>query len=180
MYLCTLDDLTRSEELGQHSTEWSDDDVNVAPSETKKARSQVQHDETIARQLQSQFNNEPDGTISIVDDEQLVPMSMENKKQLKRHPGEKGHSSQILVEDATVSGMNMDEETLKYTSCAGITQQLTTQVDDSERFYFVIKQESTLQKQLNIGQHEAKRSRKKKVLVDFAGESGIDSGAMTR
>ena len=181
LYLCTLDDLTRSEEVGQDSTEWSDNDVIVAPPEAKKARSQVQHDEMIARQLQSQFNNETDGIISIVDDEELVPMSMENKKQLKRHPDEKGHSSQILVEDETVSGMNMAEETLKYTRCADITQQLTTQVDDSGQFYFVIRWGSILQRQLNIWQCETKRrSPKKKVMVHFAGESGIDSGEMTR
>ena len=177
LYLCTTDDLSRSEDFEQDND--SNDEYSV-PAE-KKARSQIQHDEIIARQLQSQFNDtSPDDTINIVEDDELT-MSTENENVSSRQSDEKSCSSGMLVENDHSSAVPKIEEAQKYQNSTDIAQELAKQVDQSEQFYIVVRRGSTLERQLAIWQCEAKKKNtRKKVMVHFAGEDGIDSGAMAK
>ena len=175
--MCTTNDLSRSEDFEQDND--SNDEYSV-PAE-KKARSQIQHDEIIARQLQSQFNDtSPDDTINIVEDDELT-MSTENENVSSRQSDEKSCSSGMLVENDHSSAVPKIEEAQKYQNSTDIAQELAKQVDQSEQFYIVVRRGSTLERQLAIWQCEAKKKNtRKKVMVHFAGEDGIDSGAMAK
>ena len=54
-------------------------------------------------------------------------------------------------------------------------------IDKHDQMFIVVRRASTLNRYITIWQREAKRHSPEKVLrVHFAGENGIDSGAMAK
>ena len=67
-----------------------------------------------------------------------------------------------------------------YKSSSEVVEKLEALVDHSNQFFIVIRRGSTLQRKLMIWQRQVAKnhSPKNKVMVSFAGEMGIDSGAL--
>ena len=82
------------------------------------------------------------------------------------------------VEDDLTS--TRDQATPK--SSSEIVEKLEALVDHSNQFFIVIRRGSTLQRKLMIWQRQVAKSQspKQKVMVSFAGEMGIDSGALAK
>ena len=120
-------------------------------------------------------------TINIADDED-VSVTTEKKVLVQQVDGN-DNSNEVLSEDShgNTDSKLVPDETKNYQSIAGIVQALVRQVDQSQQFYFVIRRESSIQRKLTIWQREArKNSPKHRVMVHFAGENGIDNGALAK
>ena len=138
-------------------------------------KSKIPNTEQVAMELQSQFNNETDDNINIFSDDLPLPMQSENIV------GGQLDETDCLNEvqnDPAITGV----EARIYESTAEIVERLEAQVDHSSQFYIVIRRGSTLQRKLIIWKRQLakKESPKQKVMVSFAGEMGIDSGALAK
>jgi hypothetical protein len=92
-------------------------------------------------------------------------------------------STAVLSEDdqRNADSKETPEENRNYQNIVDIVKDLAEEVDQSEQFFFVIRRGSTLQRQLTIWQREArKKCLKHRVMVHFAGENGIDNGAIAK
>ena len=62
-----------------------------------------------------------------------------------------------------------------------VMQLMHSEVDQENQFFFVIRRNAPLQRILSVWQREAKKGGlKKKLMVHFAGEVGIDEGALSK
>ena len=69
----------------------------------------------------------------------------------------------------------------KIASCTEAIKELQKQVDESGHFFMVVRRGSDCFRKLKLWQHEArKKSPKQRLMVKFAGEAGIDDGALAK
>ena len=55
------------------------------------------------------------------------------------------------------------------------------EVDKSKQFFFVIRRTAPLTHMINVWQREAKKGKlKSRLMVHFAGENGVDDGALSK
>ena len=79
LYLCTNDDVTRSESFEDHLDDNTDDECSEHP--RKRAKFQILNDEKVAIDLQSQFNNEFDNSMNTWSDDLPPPAESETQRQ---------------------------------------------------------------------------------------------------
>jgi hypothetical protein len=178
LYLCSKDDLRRNENFNIESEEFEESEDEWEEPTGKKSKFQFKQDEIIARELQFQLDNED--PIHIPDDDEDAWNTTEKDTQ---QLDAKDKSNEVLSEDSHGNSdlKPVPEETKKYQSITDVVQALGKEVDQSQQFFFVIRRGSTLQRKLTIWQREArKKSPKHRVMVHFAGESGIDNGALAK
>ena len=94
LYLCSNYDLQKNEDF-DHESEIKDEFLEPAE---KKSKSQVKQDEIIARELQSEFNNECNDTINIAYENEDASIATENEV-LMQLADETNCSTAVLSED---------------------------------------------------------------------------------
>ncbi|CAB3999306.1 Hypothetical predicted protein [Paramuricea clavata] len=100
----------------------------------KRARSQILNDETVAMELQSQFNNETDNNVNTFSDDLPLPMQSENI--VGGQLDETDCLNEVQNDPASTS-----VEAWIYESTAEIVERLEAQVDNLSQFYIVIRRE---------------------------------------
>ena len=194
LYLCTDDDVAKCESFADNS----DDDSVEEWSEQyqKRAKLQIINDEQVAMDLQSEFNNEFDNSKNTwSDDDFPPPVGSETERQddesdssscktqnepastLDRPEIQKNDSSNDVQDEPT----STHDEAI-YKSTSEVVEKLEALVDHSNQFFIVIRRGSTLQRKLMIWQRQVAKdqSPKQRLMVSFAGEMGIDSGALAK
>ena len=185
LYLCTNEDLIASEnpdldtdgeenltsedERGGPSekklrfiqVESDEMDERGGPSETETLRfNRVENDEMLARQLQSELDNS----------EHAAPTDQSS-------PEVHANNEQDSITNRSAS----QEIVQKFDSCSYLISCLKEKVNKRDQFFIVVRRGSSLQQYLTIWQREAKRNSPENLLrVHFAGEVGIDTGAMSK
>lgn len=185
LYLCTTTDIRAAERSRQEGyssgSENSEDENQFRPG--KKAKSEIDRDEELAKSLQLKFDQEAgqfDVTIAGEGKCAANPTSygcdsiQENSPMLS--------AETIVAVDNTTTVPNCPEQKVTaFTSSGDLLRSLGNSVDESDQFFLVVRRGSSFQRQVKIWQRESKRSFPEKVLrVHFAGEDGIDSGAMAQ
>jgi hypothetical protein len=94
LYLCSNYDLQKNEDF-DHESEIKDEFLEPAEN---KSKSQVKQDEIIARELQSEFNNECNDTINIAYENEDASIATENEV-LMQLADETNCSTAVLSED---------------------------------------------------------------------------------
>ena len=127
---------------------------------------QIQHDEEVAMELQRQFLDE-----SVRPSQVSTPTADPN---VEAEGSEK--SSYPDKEDETdFSGKE------NFTTPTAVVQALEKRVDKENQFFITERRKTPLQRILNLWRYEAKRQgAHHQMRVQFLGEKGIDSGALTR
>lgn len=158
LYLRTNEDLNENE---KPDTDWEESlhsgDEHGGPLEKKLRFAQVKSDEMLARQLQSELDNSED-------------------------PAPNDQSSSGVNEQDSIVVKSVSQETVeKFESCLGLISCLKERVNRNDHFFIVVRRGSILQWYLTIWQREANRNSPENLLrVQFAGEGGIDTGAMSK
>ena len=193
LYLCTAKGFYRSETVDLDWNDASDNEdknsadmpENSAPakrfkedphlscdkeyneqSESEETEMQIQHDEEVAMELQRQFLDE-----SVRPSQVSTPTADPN---VEAEGSEK--SSYPDKEDETdFSGKE------NFTTPTAVVQALEKRVDQENQFFITVRRKTPLQRILNLWRYEAKRQgAHHQMRVQFLGEKGIDSGALTR
>lgn len=87
----------------------------------------------------------------------------------------------VAVSNTTTIPKCPEEKPAQFTCREDLLRSLANSVDEFDQFFLVVRRGSSFQRQLKIWQRESKRNSPEKVLrVHFAGEDGIDSGAMAQ
>ena len=128
------------------------------PSGKKLRLTQVESDEMLARQLQSELDNSEDPA-----------------------PYEESSSGVNNEQDSAVDKSANQEIVEKFDSCSDLISCLKKRVNCNDQFFIAVRRGSSLQLYLSIWQTEANRNSPENLLrVHFAGEDGIDTGACQR
>ena len=158
LYLCTNEDLNASE---NPDTDWEESvhsEDEHGPSGKKLRLTQVESDEMLARQLQSELDNSEDPA-----------------------PYEESSSGVNNEQDSVVDKSASQEIVEKFDSCSDLISCLKKRVNCNDQFFIAVRRGSSLQLYLSIWQTEANRNSPENLLrVHFAGEDGIDTGAMSK
>ena len=180
LYLCSSTDIRSAEKSKQEcdsaDSDISGDEFQLRPG--KKMKSQIEGDEELAKILQSQLDSEA-GQFDVTEDNisLLNPIISDCAS---------------IQEDSPVASMNTsyktaaelkcaEEKPTQFTSCEDLLRSLSSTVDESDQFFLVVRRGSSFQRQLKIWQRESRKSSPEKILrVHFAGEDGIDTGAMAQ
>ena len=134
------------------------EDEHGGPSEKKSRFTQVESDEMLTRQLQSELDNS----------EAAAPNDQSS-------PEVNNEQDSIIVKSAS------QETVEKFDSCSGLISCLKEKVNSKDQFFTVVRKGSSLQRYLTIWHREANRNYPENLLrVNFAGEDGIDTGAMSK
>ena len=164
LYLCTYEDFLASEGLYDIEQEEEEECYN-SPEKKRKTTSnqtetQVKSDEMLARQLQSELDD------TVTEDKVSIDQS----------------SHEIDLEKVeSFTDKQSNQESIKFDSLSSLITSLKTKVNSKEQFYMVVRRGSDILRCLTIWQREAKKHPPECTLrVHFAGEEGIDSGAMAR
>ena len=84
-------------------------------------------------------------------------------------------------QDSHVANSASQEIVEKFDSCSGLISCLKEKVNSNDQFFIVVRRGSSLQRYLAIWQREANRNLPENLSrVHFAGEDGIDTGAMSK
>lgn len=159
LYLCTNEDLIASEHPDTDCEEslYSEDEYG-GPSEKKLRITQVESDEMLARQLQSELDNTEDTA-----------------------PNDQSSPEVNNGKDSIIDKSASQETVEKFDSCSGLISCLKEKVNSKDQFFVIVRRGSSLQRYLTIWQREANRNSPENLLrVHFAGEDGIDTGAMSK
>ena len=118
---------------------------------TLEVESQITGDETLARKLQSQFDN--DHSVNLLTNE-----SMDDVEVISASP------KRLCIADLS-----------------SLIKTLEHQVDKSDQFFLVVRRGAPFLRLLSLWQRQCKKSSPEKHLcVKYMGENGIDSGAMAK
>ena len=193
LYLCTAKEFYRSETVGLDWNDASDnEDKNSAdipensapakrlkedphfscdkeynePSESEETEMQIQHDEEVAMELQRQFLDE-----SVCPNQVATPTadpSVEAEGSEKSCFPDKEDETEFSAKE-------------NFTTPTAVVQALEKRVDKENQFFITVRRKTPLQHILNLWRYEAKRQGvHHQMRVQFLGEKGIDSGALTK
>ena len=193
LYLCTAKEFYRSETVGLDWNDASDnEDKNSAdipensapakrlkedphfncdkeynePSESEETEMQIQHDEEVAMELQRQFLDE-----SVCPNQVATPTadpSVEAEGSEKSCFPDKEDETEFSAKE-------------NFTTPTAVVQALEKRVDKENQFFITVRRKTPLQRILNLWRYEAKRQGvHHQMRVQFLGEKGIDSGALTK
>ena len=172
LYLCTSEDYNNTLEGGDESED--EGTSHVSPKCAKlendtaitKVEEQIQLDEQLAREIESQLNQE-----FLQDHQNCDNLTMQ----------ERSHS-QVEQENGAEQSTGGQLTTEKILSDhVSVVKELSNRVDDTGQFFIVVRRASNFTRRLNLWQRESKRTSPGKCLrVHFTGEDGIDSGAMSK
>ena len=68
----------------------------------------------------------------------------------------------------------------KFSTIPELINFLSKKIQMDDQFFLVIRRGATLQRRLAIWNRQSKKSPKMKLMVHYAGEDGIDTGAVTK
>ena len=193
LYLCTAKEFYRSETVGLDWNDASDnEDKNSAdipensapakrlkeephfscdkeynePSESEETEMQIQHDEEVAMELQRRFLDE-----SVCPNQVATPTadpSVEAEGSEKSCFPDKEDETEFSAKE-------------NFTTPTAVVQALEKRVDKENQFFITVRRKTPLQRILNLWRYEAKRQGvHHQMRVQFLGEKGIDSGALTK
>lgn len=161
LYLCTSEDLKASE---SHDAREVDENVTSGEADhppQKKIKTKINSDEM----LEGQEDHPP---------QKISQTQIDSDEMLARKL-----QSEFNNEDAVES--TNQEVVNKFDSCSSLISCLQERINKENQMFIVVRRGSTLQRYLTIWQREAKRHSPENLLrVHFAGEDGIDNGAMAK
>ena len=171
MYLCTSEDYNNTLEGGDESED--EGTSHLTPKCAKlendtavtKVGEQIQLDEQLAREIESQLNQE-----FLQDHQNCDNLTMQERShsQLKQEKGAEQSTCGQLTEKILSDHVS-------------VVKELSNRVDDTGQFFIEVRRASNFTRRLNLWQHESKRTSPGKCLrVHFTGEDGIDSGGMSK
>ena len=185
LYLCTTTDIRSAkrswQEVYSSESESSEDENQFRPG--KKAKSEINRDEELAKSLQLKFDQEAGQfDVTIAGEVKCAPSPTRHGCDSIQEDSPVLSAETVVAVDNTATVPKCPEEKLtQFTSSEDLLRSLGNSVDESDLFFLVVRRGSSFQRQLKIWQRESKRSSPEKVLrVHFAGEDGIDSGAMAQ
>ena len=126
-----------------------------------KVGEQIQLDEQLAREIESQLNQE-----FLQDHQNCDNLTMQERShsQVEQEKGAEQSTTEKILSDHV-----------------SVVKELSNRVDDTGQFFIVVRRASNFTRCLNLWPHESKRTSPGKCLrVHFTGEDGIDSGAMSK
>jgi len=185
LYLCTTTDIRAAERSRQEGyssgSENSEDENHFRLG--KKAKSEIDRDEELAKSLQLKFDQEAGQfDVTIAGEGKCAANPTSHGCDSIQEDSPMLTAETIVAVDNTTTVPNCPEQKVTpFTSSEDLLRSLGNSVDESDQFFLVVRRGSSFQRQVKIWQRESKRSSPEKVLrVHFAGEDGIDSGAMAQ
>lgn len=185
LYLCTTTDIRaaeRSQQEGYSSESENSEDENQFRG-VKKAKSEIDRDEELAKTLQLKFDREAGQfDVTIAGEEKCAPNPISHGcDSIQEDLPMLSAETIVAVSNTTTVRKCPEEKPAQFTSREDLLRSLGNSVDEFDQFFLVVRRGSSFQRQLKIWQHESKRSSPEKVLrVRFEGEDGIDSSAMAQ
>lgn len=183
LYLCTTTNIRSAEESQQEGnsseSEMSVDEFQSRPG--KKAKSKIDGDEELAKSLQLEFDQETGQFDVTIDDSKSAPNPTSGHVSIQEDSPMPSIGTIAAMTNTTTVPTFPEEKLTQFTSIEQLLRSLGSSVDESDQFFLVVRRGSSFQRQLKIWQRESKKSSPEKILrVHFAGENGIDSGAMAQ
>lgn len=127
---------------------------------------QIQHDEQVAMELQRQFHDE-----SVCPDEAATHTALTS---MEHEPGGRSGYPDTADEEVYVEKHNLNTP-------SEVVQALGKRVNKEKQFFITVRRRTPLQRILNLWRYESKKQgAHHEMRVQFLGEQGIDSGALTK
>ena len=159
LYLCTTTDITAAERRRQegYSTESenSEDENQFRPG--KKARSEIDRDEELAKSLQLKFEQEA-GQFDVTIAGEAKCATRHGCDGIQEDSPMLSAETTLAVDNTTTAPKCPEEKLTQFTSSEDLLRSLGNSVDESDQFFLVVRRGSSFQRQLKIWQRESKRS----------------------
>lgn len=172
--------MLKSQQEGNSSeSEMSVEELQSRPG--KKAKTEIDGDEELAKSLQFEFDQEAGHFDSGIDDSKSASNPTSGHVSIQEDSPMLSIGPVAAMTNTTTVPKFPEEKLTQFTSIEQLLRSLGSSVDESDQFFLVVRRGSSFQRQLKIWQRESKKSSPAKLLrVHFAGEDGIDSGAMAK
>ena len=180
LYLCSQMDGNSAE----HGYDSTDDEYSAEEGKAKRPKLQIKNDEESARKLQLELDKDVDAREFVDDGKSLPDVAIMLPSSEVTVDVKIRENSSIPSTSATNSAAEPvcnEQHPLLFLTCEDMLRSFASGLDDSDKFFIVVRRGSSFQRQLKIWQHESnKKSPEKMPRVHFAGEDSIDTGGMAQ
>ena len=162
LYLCTTTDIRASERRQQEGysseSENSEDDHQFRPG--KKAKSELDRDDELAKSLQFKFDREAGQfDVTIAGEEKCATNPTSHGcDSIQEDSSMLSAETIVAVSNTTTVPKCPEEKLAQFTSREDLLRSLWSSVDEFDQFFLVVRRGSSFQRQLKIWQRESKRS----------------------